>query len=47
MTWENLGFGADQDDALPMRAHFIMLAVDVLLYFVLALYLDSVIPGKL
>ena len=46
MTWENLNFGADQTDALPMSAHFIMLVIDVVLYFALALYLDSIVPGN-
>lgn len=46
MTWENLSFGAGQPDSLPMYAHLIMLAVDTVLYFLLAVYLDAVIPGK-
>lgn len=45
MTWENLSFGSEQPDALPMSAHLIMLALDVVLYFALALYLDNVVPG--
>lgn len=45
MNWQSLTFGANQPDALPLYAHMTMLAVDTLLYFLLAMYMDAIVPG--
>ena len=41
MTFDNMGTGD-----FPLYAPIIMLVLDIFLYFILAVYLDHVIPGK-
>lgn len=43
VTWDTLWEGA----GLPFAGAYVMLSVDIVLYFFLAYYLDNVLPSKL